>query len=154
MTNPEPRPALRKAADAHVHPAAPGHALHTLLPAAQNPMAAVAVPGPRTDADSTDPDAPEARSTAGARTQPVTTTSGGQPAAHRLSGPLRGTTSDGLRAATRLARPTRPGKAEKSVDLGVKVPKSLRKEFRAAAKADRKDPDVIVAALLKSWLGT
>jgi hypothetical protein len=74
---------------------------------------------------------------------------------HRLSGPLRGTTSDSLRAAAKRARTRPSGKAEaKPVDLGVKVPKSLRKDFRAAVKADKKDPDAVVTALLKAWLGT
>ena len=150
MTAPEPRPALRKAPDAHIHPAAPGHALHTLLPAAPNPMAAVAVPAPRTDAEGTG-----APPVGGAGQGPDAVPAQDRTTIHRLSGPLRGTTSDGLRAATRRARPARTGKsAEKAVDLGVKVPKSLRKEFRAAARADKKDPDVIVTALLKSWLGT
>ncbi len=77
------------------------------------------------------------------------------PAPHRLSGPLRGTTSDSLRAAAKKARTRPSGKAEeKPVDLGVKVPKSLRKDFRAAVKADKKDPDAVVTALLKAWLGT
>ncbi|MGB7980198.1 MAG: hypothetical protein WCF36_05340 [Candidatus Nanopelagicales bacterium] len=145
MTAPEPRPALRKAADAHIHPAAPGHALHTLLPATQNPMAAVALPAPRTDTQGTVTQPADAAHEAGNQDAPPS---------HRLSGPLRGTTSDGLRAATRRARPARAGKSEKTVDLGVQVPKSVRKEFRAAARADHKDPDVIVTALLKSWLGT
>jgi hypothetical protein len=34
------------------------------------------------------------------------------------------------------------------------VPKSLRKDFRAAVKADKKDPDAVVTALLTAWLGT
>ncbi len=152
MTAPEPRPALRKAPDAHLHPAAPGHALHTLLP----PTA----PSPRPPADDQPAAAaaPDEQSVPGPSTepaQPQDSTPDGEPARHRLSGPLRGTTSDGLRAATRRARPAKAGKtAEKTVDLGVKVPKTLRKEFRAAARADKRDPDVIVTALLKSWLGT
>jgi hypothetical protein len=74
---------------------------------------------------------------------------------HRLSGPLRGTTSDSLRAAAKKARPRPSNKAaDKPVDLGVKVPKSLRKDFRAAVKADKKDPDAVVTALLRTWLGT
>jgi hypothetical protein len=79
----------------------------------------------------------------------------GDPAQHRLSGPLRGTTSDSLRAATKKARNRPSGKADqKPVDLGVKVPKSVRKDFHAAVKADKKDPDAVVTALLKAWLGT
>ena len=42
--------------------------------------------------------------------------------------------------------------AEKKVELTVKVPKSLRKDFRAALKADKKDADEVVTALLRAWL--
>jgi hypothetical protein len=143
MSTPAPRPALKKAADAHIHPAAPGHSLHTLRPAAE---AAPALAEPGQDAEpSPSGSAPLAKSTG---------KSGGA-AQHRLSGPLRGTTSDSLRAAAKKARTRPSGKAEeKPVDLGVKVPKSLRKDFRAAVKADKKDPDAVVTALLKAWLGT
>lgn len=143
MSTPAPRPALKKAADAHIHPAAPGHSLHTLRPAA--PEGAPALPAPRADAE-------------GATTSPALAKSAGKSGGavqHRLSGPLRGTTSDSLRAAAKKARTRPSGKAdEKPVDLGVKVPKSLRKDFRAAAKADKKDPDAVVTALLRAWLGT
>ncbi len=143
MSTPAPRPALKRAADAHIHPAAPGHSLHTLRPALPDDAPAPAVPHP--DAAAT---APAAKATgSAART--------GEPGPHRLSGPLRGTTSDSLRAAAKKARTRPSGKAaEKPVDLGVKVPKSLRKDFRAAVKADRKDPDAVVTALLRAWLGT
>jgi hypothetical protein len=139
MSTPAPRPALRKAADAHIHPAAPGHSLHTLRPASDTPV----LPEPRQDPEPTSPGAP-----------PASPSPDGDATPHRLSGPLRGTTSDSLRAAGKKAR-TRPGKAaDKPVDLGVKVPKSLRKDFRAAVKADKKDPDAVVTALLRTWLGT
>ena len=142
MSTPAPRPALKKAADAHIHPAAPGHSLHTLRPA---PDPAASLPGPRQDPESSADAAPPVKPTA----------KSGDPAQHRLSGPLRGTTSDSLRAAAKKARHRPSGKAEeKPVDLGVKVPKSLRKDFRAAVKADKKDPDAVVTALLKAWLGT
>ncbi len=141
MSTPAPRPALKKAADAHIHPAAPGHSLHSLRRAADD---APTLPQPRDDAEPTTPGpTPEPSGTTGPDTQ------------HRLSGPLRGTTSDSLRAAAKKARRPPTGKAsEKPVDLGVKVPKSLRKDFRAAVKSDKKDPDAVVAALLKAWLGT
>jgi hypothetical protein len=133
MTTPVPRPALKKSADAHIHPAAPGNPLHALRPAPpEDPDA----PGPE-GAATTPPDGAD---TAGS---------------HRLSGPLHGTTSDSLRNATRKAhRPPKGKAADKLVDLGVKVPKSVRKDFRAAVKADKKDPDAVVTALLKAWLGT
>jgi hypothetical protein len=139
MSTPAPRPALKKAADAHIHPAAPGHSLHTLRPATDTPV----LPAPRQDPEPTAPGA-----------SPAPASAAGDATPHRLSGPLRGTTSDSLRAAGKKAR-TRPGKAaDKPVDLGVKVPKSLRKDFLAAVKADKKDPDAVVTALLRTWLGT
>jgi hypothetical protein len=142
MSTPAPRPALKKAADAHIHPAAPGHSLHTLRPAGPD---AAEVPGQPQDAQPAPADAPVAAPAA----------KSGDPAQHRLSGPLRGTTSDSLRAAAKKARNRPSGKsAERAVDLEVKVPKSLRRDFRSAAKAAKKDPDVIVTALLKAWLGT
>ncbi|MCU0263356.1 MAG: hypothetical protein MUF09_06715 [Candidatus Nanopelagicales bacterium] len=144
MSTPAPRPALKKAADAHIHPAAPGHSLHSLRRASDD----IPAPAPpRDDAVPTTPGhEPEPAGTSGAS---------GADAPHRLSGPLRGTTSDSLRAAAKKARKPPTGKAaEKPVDLGVKVPKSLRKDFRAAVKSDGKDPDAVVTALLKAWLGT
>jgi hypothetical protein len=143
MSTPAPRPALKKAADAHIHPAAPGHSLHTLRPAA--PDTAPALPAPSPDPQPSPTSAPLAKSSG----------KSGEPGPHRLSGPLRGTTSDSLRAAAKKARTRPSGKADlKPVDLGVKVPKTVRKDFRAAVKADRKDPDAVVTALLKAWLGT
>jgi hypothetical protein len=142
MSTPAPRPALKKAADAHIHPAAPGHSLHTLRPAADNPV----VPEPRQDAEP---------ASSGSTAPGASAGTSGEATQHRLSGPLRGTTSDSLRAAAKRARTRPSGKAaEKPVDLGVKVPKSLRKDFRAAVKADKKDPDAVVTALLRTWLGT
>ena len=140
MSTPAPRPALKKAADAHIHPAAPGHSLHSLRPAA--PDWAPGAPGSAEPSPGRRPwSSPRARSA--------------DTAQHRLSGPLRGTTSDSLRAAAKKARTRPSGKAdEKPVDLGVKVPKSVRKDFRAAVKADKRDPDAVVTALLKAWLGT
>jgi hypothetical protein len=147
MSTPAPRPALKKAADAHIHPAAPGHSVHSLRRA---PDDIPAPAPPRDDAVPTTPGhAPEPAGTSGA------SGASGADTPHRLSGPLRGTTSDSLRAAAKKARKPPTGRAaEKPVDLGVKVPKSLRKDFRAAVKSDGKDPDAVVTALLKAWLGT
>jgi len=133
MTTPAPRPALKKSADAHIPPAAPGSPLHALRPA---------------PAEDPETQGPEGTST----THGATPDAGGS---HRLTGPLHGTTSDSLRNATRKAhRPPKGKAADKPVDLGVKVPKSVRKDFRAAVKADKKDPDAVVTALLRAWLGT
>lgn len=128
MSTPTPRPALRKAADAHIHPAAPGHSLRGLRQA-------------------DDSDGPPAPAVVAAEGGPST---GG----HRLSGPLGGTTSDSLRprkggSGRRREAETKP---EKTVELTVKVPKSLRKDFREAVKSTRKNPDDVVTALLRAWL--
>ena len=138
MSTPTPRPALKKSADAHIHPAARGHPLRALRPA---PDTVTSAPEHQADHEAA----------TGAEVPAVPAGSGG----HRLSGPLRGTTSDSLRSATRKAKnPPKGRAADKPVDLGVRVPKSLRKEFRSAVKADKKDPDAVVTALLKAWLGT
>lgn len=152
MSTPTPRPALRKSADAHIHPAAPSHGRTSLRPADEHPESA---PEPDASAEGTDTHAAtEGSGQAGgkggsAKGTPAKAGKGTKPA-HRLSGPLRGTTSDSLRAAAGSGRPARA--SEKLVDLGVKVPKSVRKDFRAAVKADKKDPDTVVTALLRAWL--
>jgi hypothetical protein len=130
MSTPAPRPALKKAADAHIHPAAPGHPAGALRPAAVLEAEAAAA---------------EAAASAQAAGTP--------PAGARLTGPLRGTTSDSLRAAGKTSRRQARQQQEKRVELTVKVPKSLRKDFRAALKADGKDADEVVTALLRAWLG-
>ncbi len=127
MSTPAPRPALKKAADAHIHPAAPHHPAGALRPASVVEAEAAAA-GAAGNAD-----AP------GART--------------RLSGPLRGTTSDSLRAAGKAGRRRARQAQEKRVELTVKVPKSVRKDFRAAVKADGRDADEVVTDLLRTWLG-
>lgn len=150
MNAPTPRPALKKAADAHIHPAAPGHTAHSLRVAADSAA----------DAGAGDPARAIEPATAGTRDaaatpgvpRPRVDADSAAPAPHRLSGPLRGTTSDGLRAAAKRSRRAGRGPAEKQVELTVKVPKSLRKEFRNAVKSGKQDPDDVVAALLRAWL--
>ena len=138
MSPPTPRPALRRAADADVHPAAPGHSPPQLRHAADLPV-------PRPDSESAPTEGPE-------QSAPLAP-SGKAGKGHRLSGPPSGTTSDMLRAAGKRGRRAARGlPAEKSVELTVKVPKSLRKEFRAAVKANRADPDEVVTSLLRAWL--
>lgn len=123
MTVPSPRPALRRAPDADVHPAAPH--VRVVTPVAP-------VPAPRVEPEP----APEAAAKAGGP--------------HRLSGPPRGRTSDTLRVLP--GRSSQKARKEKRVDLDVTVPKSLRKEFLAAAKSSGHRPDEIVETLLHGWL--
>ncbi|MGB8019836.1 MAG: hypothetical protein WCF04_01250, partial [Candidatus Nanopelagicales bacterium] len=78
----------------------------------------------------------------------------GDAGSRRLSGSLKGVTSDSLRAAGRRGGRTRRDERakEKKVELTVQVPKSLRKEFQAAAKTRKTDPDAVIEALLRAWL--
>jgi hypothetical protein len=135
---PAPRPALKKAADAHVHPAAPGHRPVLLRHPDDIPTDAPAatVPEPRVTQEA--PKAGE-RSRRGA-------------AGSSLSGPLAGNTSDSLRRPKGRAGGRRNEATGKKVELTVKIPKTLRKEFKAALKAERKDADTLVTALLRNWL--
>lgn len=149
MTAPTPRPALKKSADAHIHPAAPGHSARSLR-AAADPVAADPAADPGAADVAPDAAAPPAVPLPRSVEEPSAEPPGPR---HRLSGPLHGTTSDGLRAAAKGARGARRrGSEDKAVELTVKVPKSLRKEFRAAVKADKQDPDEVVTTLLRAWL--
>lgn len=145
MITPTPRPALRKAPDANIHPADPAQA-----------AGPAPVPGPRVS------DAPPVARSSKAVTDPrvvrlpsAAPTSRGK----RLSGPPRGATSDTLRPVKEVRRPepaTPPKRnvaKEKQVDLAVKVPKSLRKDLRAAAKSAGRTPDEVVASLIRVWIG-
>ena len=136
--SPTPRPALKKAADAHIHPAAPGLRPVTLRHAGE-PAAAPAEPSAPA------PEPEPGRAGKGGRER------GARPLT-ALSRPLGGSTSDSLRPPGRRSG-GRPAKAGgKKVELSVKVPKTLRKEFLAAVKADRRNADDVVAALLRGWL--
>lgn len=134
MSTPAPRPALRKAPDAHVHPAAPGSTTHRLGHAAP-PEPAGAAPSTTRSVTPEVPSAPD-----------VTPTRTG------LSGPPKGNTSDSLRHGRKAARRARSAPPEKMVELTVKIPKSLRKQLRESAKAAHQEPDEIVASLLRAWL--
>jgi hypothetical protein len=135
VSTPAPRPALKKAADAHIHPAAPGHSPRGLKQADDGAEAAEAgAPSPAENSPA--PTSDEAKG-------------------HRLTAPPRGATSDSLRSRTRGRRSRggeRATKPEKTVELTVKVPKSLRRDFRDAVKSEKKDPNDVVTALLRAWL--
>jgi hypothetical protein len=160
VNTPAPRPALKKAADAHIHPAAPGHPTHVLgHPSDQGVAGSPALPQPRSDPDSSAPaaDQKEAEQKAADPTtgspKAGTGTTGRGTALHRLSGPPSGTTSDSLRAGSKSGRSRGRGRpAEKTVEITFKVPKSVRKEFLAAIKADKRNPDEVATALLRAWL--
>lgn len=101
MTNPSPRPALRKAEDAAVHPAAPRPARTPRPPRAARPAADVVapVPAPRTIAD-TNRDAEAAATARAAAGKPAKPAKPGKAAKAKPSGKKRkfsGSTSDHLR---------------------------------------------------------
>lgn len=66
----------------------------------------------------------------------------GKPVPSSRRKPGKGATSDSLRG---------PAK-DKLVDLGVRVPKSVRKKVRSQAKADGIAPDEVVARILDTHL--
>lgn len=171
MTNPTPRPALRKAEDADVHPAAPKPARsprpprqaapRTTAPAAPEPAPAPA-PAP----------APTATAAAPAETKPRKKRRYETPPAvpvavkKRARKDFAGTTSDHLRPAD---APTaahdelhdRAGKKQKKAadlmgggtgKLTVVVPKRLRKAAEKEAARRGLDVDAVVADLLHAWL--
>jgi hypothetical protein len=181
MTNPSPRPALRKAADADVHPAAPRPARS---PRARSAPTPVPDPGP----------APEAEAVTAEPTAPAPAPL--KPAKKRhadVGGPTRttkrkfsGSTSDHLRvpevpevtssqraaldhlfehdnAAPGTSKQSKEPKepkapkpvdlmAGKPVDLGASVPKALRKAAREKARKVGLDVDTVVTDLLHAWV--
>lgn len=173
MTNPTPRPALRKAEDATVHPAAPRPVRARRTPAPATPAQAApadvtAVPAsrPRTIAEANiaaNEAAAQRRSKAKDKPAPVATA----PAVKTKSKKRKfsGSTTDHLRmpdshvapAAPRRAKAPEPaGRSElmtgKTVDLGVTVPKKLRKAAMDEAKERGLDLDAVTAELLHTWL--
>ena len=177
MTNPTPRPALRKAEDATVHPAAPAPARPRRTPtpaapvkAAPAEVSAVPASGPRTIAETNiaaNEAAARRRKKAKDKPAPVAVTQVEKAKSKKRK--FSGSTTDHLRMpdsevapAPALHAPKRakaPEPAGKSVlmtgptvDLGVTVPKKLRKAARAEAKNRGLDLDAVTAELLHTWL--
>lgn len=120
---PEPRPALQRAADGALHPAAPKAEPPKHLHPAPHAPAVPAAPAP-------DP----------------------TPVAPLRAGPPERFKPGDLRA--RKAGSGKGGKPPKPVDLvdlGVKVPKKLRKAVRRKAEAEGWSTDDAVAYVLRAW---
>jgi hypothetical protein len=181
MTNPTPRPALRKADDAGIHPAAPKPARspRTRTAAPASPAADASAPARAAKAPAKAP-----AKTASKEPVPAPVEAAAAPAAnprskHRGAGPAKptdrpkgtrafqGTTSDHLRRTDAPATPhdelhgDKPAKAKKKADdlmsggtgtLKVTVPKKLRKAAEKEAKRRGLDVDAVVADLLHAWL--
>ena len=181
MTNPTPRPALRKAADADIHPAAPRPARSPRARTAP----AVAVPDARpvptaeaAEAVTVEPDTSAAAPLKPPKKRQADARKPARPTKRKFSG----STSDHLRVPevpevtssqrsaldhlfeNDTAIPAKPkAKKEKApkpldlmagkpVDLGASVPKALRKAAREKAKEAGLDVDTVVTDLLHAWL--
>lgn len=130
MTTPQPRPALRRADDAGVHPAL------AVAPSQAPPMRL-------RQAEPAQPELKPAKTKAKPKTGKGTSSSAETTAEARQ--PLRSAgraTSDSLRPAR-----------DKKVVLQVKVPKSTRKQLRAVARHSGTSVDQLVVAALTDWLG-
>jgi hypothetical protein len=182
MTNPTPRPALRKAADADVHPAAPRPARSPRTRSTAVTVAPVPEPSPVPVLEDVTVDAVPVAATSPAETVPAPLT----PAKKRHAEPGRatkptkrkfsGSTSDHLRvpevpevtsnqraALDHLFENEHQGKKAKApkpvdlmggkvVDLEASVPKNLRKATRDEATRRGLDVDAVVTDLLHAWL--
>jgi hypothetical protein len=170
MTNPTPRPALRKAEDADVHPAAPRPVRSPRAPRKPAPRDTSARAASSAATGTT-------RSTAAADAAPAAA------APTKRTRAFSGSTSDAVRMPdvesapsaeparrSRAAQQTSPqGTAKagpeglttdeaaklmtgKTVVVEVHLPKRLRKAAAAEAKARGLDVDAVVADLLHAWL--
>jgi hypothetical protein len=181
MTNPTPRPALRKADDAGIHPAAPKPARTPrtrTAAAASAPAADEAAPARMAKAPAKAPARSAAKPVAVADAAEAPAAPAKPRTKHRGAGPAKptdrpkgkrafqGTTSDHLRRTDAPATPhdelhdAKPKKRAKADDLmsggtttlKVTVPKKLRKAAAKEAKRRGLDVDAVVADLLHAWL--
>lgn len=126
----QPRPALKRAEDADLHPAL------SVAPAQLPTQVARDSSARRLAAATAAPDAPA----------PTTGKSGKSKKEGRKKFQSAGqATSDSLRA--------KPDKDTKLVKLDAKVPKRVRQEVRAIAKHSGTSVDAIVTQALTEWLG-
>ena len=150
MTNPSPRPALRKARDAEVHPAAP-QAVRPARAAAPTPSREAAPPPAPPKRKRTPATVPADVMTAPVRRFSGTTSDSVRNEADALEHivPIRPKSSKGERKDDSKPRDLMKGKA---VALDVTVPKELQKAAKKRAKADGLDLDTVVIDLLHSWV--
>lgn len=178
MTNPSPRPALRKAADADVHPAAPRPARSPRARTAPATPVPDARPTPAAEAVPVEPATSATAALKPPKKRHPETRKPARPTKRKFSG----STSDHLRVPevpevtssqrsaldhlfeNDAAIPAKPKAtkekapkpvdlmAGKPVDLGASVPKALRKAAREKAKDAGLDVDTVVTDLLHAWV--
>ncbi|MCB0916452.1 MAG: hypothetical protein H6525_03090 [Actinobacteria bacterium] len=144
--NPAPRPALRKAPDAGVHPAAP-----VVAPGSPPPVVEPPEPTPITRA------VPPSRTPRPAHLRPVVGLGGSTSDAIRPA-PEKGEkkaskSAKGLSAKQRKKLEKKARKRhQRRVSLQVEVPKEVRTKLRKNAKARGTSVDDVVTAVLEGWL--
>ena len=162
--NPAPRPALRKADDADVHPAVPRSGADEIVSLHGTTADAVRTGGSgsgRTRRAATPAPAPapgRAPRAPAAAARPAAARPAGatpaqparKPTSPGASQPLPPGDLHGRRGA--VTSDTIRGRKDKPVDLKAVVPKSLRQEVRDLAKRDGRSVDDVVTALLRDGL--
>jgi hypothetical protein len=135
VTNPIPRPALHKAPDAEVHPAA-ARAVHPkpASPPTDKPQPAGGPANSLVDRRRLSAVAPKAK----------------RPADKR---PFQGNTSDTIRKSSKPSKQeAKPSAQPKPAEFTVKIPKQLKKDFRAKSAKHGYRPDDVIAELMRVWL--
>ena len=145
--NPAPRPALRKAPDSGVHPAAP-------VVAPESPPPVVEPPAPKRTTHAVTP----AKAPRPAHLRPVVGLGGSTSDAIRLApekggkkGGKKSTKSMSAKQRKKLDKKARK-RHERRVSLQVEVPKEVRSKLRKNAKARGTSVDDVVTAVLEGWL--
>jgi hypothetical protein len=150
MTNPSPRPALRKARDAEVHPAAPQPS-RTTSPARPAPARAVPPPAAPPKRRRTPASVPADVITAPVRRfQGATSDTLREVDALEHIVPTTAVQPKGKRHEAKSDKPRNLMKG-KAVELDVTLPKELQKAARKRAKREGLDLDTVVIDLLHAW---
>lgn len=124
MTNPSPRPALRKAPDADIHPAVPG----------------------------TEPVTIDLRAPANADHGVETTVQAFDRVPAKTTDPTRKKKESNPRPAKAKSGADASKLKAKRIALRVKVPREIRHKLRATAKARGTSVDDVVSTVLEGWL--
>jgi len=136
--NPTPRPALRKAPDATIHPAAP---------VADDSLSPVVEP--------TAPKKSARKEERPAHLRPVTGLGGSTSDVLRRAPEIDEPTKDKATKSAKGSKKRRKKAAkvhQRRVDLKVKVPKDVRQALRSNAKARGTSVDDVVTNVLQGWL--
>lgn len=146
--NPAPRPALRKAPDATIHPAAP-------VVADPEPTAAIApgVPVPAARVVAAPAHLRPVVALGGATSDSLRSARGSGDRSRTTAGTASADSSSGKKAKAARRRAAKDAaRHARRVDLHIKVPKDVRRQLRKNAKARGTSVDDVVTAVLEGWL--